>query len=430
MKKALKIAGVTIVSIVLFFLVLELFFRMFVTVRPVENMGWFWKVPDPITGWSQLAGAEGRSFNEIYEYDVAVKINDLGLRSPEDIGYEKPEGVYRILVLGDSFTEAIQVELEETYGQQLARILKKKGYRVEVINAGTGSWGNDQELLWLREEGYKYHPDLIILQIFARNDFENNYQPFESVRLGANYKPYFHLVNGKLKLELFPYDPEKAPPVAEKEKVPKPPPGPLTKVGEWLHHHSYFYRWFDPRIRLMAPRFAAMLSRWGLIKPGEEIQVVSMQDKGHMPIVFECYRKDYDEEWEEAVALTSAILAEMKAEAEGMGADFVAMLANAPEEVDPRFWKRLQAQYPVMKSPEFSVDSPEDHMLAVLAANDIPALDLRPAFRKEIAEHKTLLHYPVNGHWNPRGHALAARELARFLEELGLPPQEYKTPPR
>jgi hypothetical protein len=268
------------------------------------------------------------------------------------------------------------------------------------------------------------------LQIFARNDFENNYQPFESVRLGANHKPYFHLVDGELKLELFPYDPEKAPPVTESEKAPVPPPGPLTPVGEWLHRHSHFYRWFDPRIRLMAPHFAATLSRWGVIKPGEEIQVVSMQDKSAMPIVFECYRKHYDDEWEKAVMLTNAILAEMKSEAEAMGADFVAMLANAPEEVDPRFWKRMQRQYPVLQSPEYDVNSPEDHMLAVLAANDIPALDLRPAFRKEIAEHKVLLHYPVNGHWNPKGHRLAAQELARFLAELGLPPQEYRATPQ
>jgi len=419
--RLLKLLAVTLVSLLIFFLVLEVVFRLFVPVRPVENMGWFWKVPDPITGWSAEPGAEGRSFNDVYEYDVHVKINDLGLRSP-DIGYEKPGDVYRILVLGDSFTEAIQVELEETFGQQLARILNEKGCRVEVINAGVGGWGNDQELLWLKNEGYKYHPDLIILQIFPRNDFMNNYQPLESANMGANLKPYFRVVDGELKLELFPYDPEKAPPVEGKGtvvKAEKPPPGPLTPVGKWLFRHSHFWRWFDPRIRLTAPRFAAYLARLGLIKPGRETEIVA-QGEDYFPLTFNAYRIDYDEDWQRASEVTAAIFAEMKREAEAMGADLVAVLANSPEEVYPRFWKRLQKQYPAMQSPEFSPDAAQEHMLAVLAAEGIPALDLRDAFREEAKARRQMLHYPVDGHWNPAGHALAAEELARFLEAQGL----------
>ena len=420
--RALKILGVTLLSLFLFLLALEGAFRLFVPVRPVEDMGWFWKAPDPITGWSAQPGAAGRSFNDVYEYDVEVKINALGLRSPEYIGYEKPPGVYRILVLGDSFTEAIQVALEDTFGQQLARILNESGCRVEVINAGVGGWGNDQELLWLKNEGYKYHPDLIILQVFPRNDFMNNYQPLESANMGANLKPYFRMENGQLKLELFPYDPAKAPPVRGKDvvrQVEAPPPGPLTPVGEWLFQHSYVWRWFDPRIRLVAPRVAARLAQLGLIKPGRETRNLA-QGEDYFPLTFNAYRIDYDDDWQRASEVTAAIFAEIKREAEAMGADVVAVLANAPEEVYPRFWRRLQSRYPQMQSPEFSPDAAHEHMLAVLAAVGIPALDLRPAFEREARERGRLLHYPVDGHWNPEGHALAARELARFLETQGL----------
>ncbi len=420
--KLLKILGASLFGVGLALVLLEVFFRLFVPVRPVEPPGWFWKAPDPITGWSAEPGAEGRSYNEVYEYDVEVKINDLGLRSPENIGYEKSEGVYRILVLGDSFTEAIQVALEETFGQQLARILNEEGCRVEVINAGVGGWGNDQELLWLKNEGYKYHPDLIILQIFPRNDFMNNYQPLEAANMGANLKPYFRMVDGELELELFPYDPEKAPPVQGKNVVveaERHPPGPLTPVGEWLFRHSYFWRWFDPRIRLIAPDFAAWLARTGLIKPGRETRNQA-QGANYLPITFNAYRMDYDEDWQRASEVTAAIFAEMKREANAMGADLVAVLANASEEVYPRAWKRLQARYPALQSPEFSPDSAHEHMLAVLAAEGIPTLDLRDAFRQASAEQRRMLHYRVDGHWTPAGHALAARELARFLQEQGL----------
>ena len=421
MKKLLILLSVTLSSMMVALLLLELFFRLFVPVRPVENMGWFWKVPDPITGWSGLPGAEGRSFNDVYEYDVAVKINQRGLRSP-DIGYEKSDGVYRIMILGDSFTEAIQVELEETFGQQLARLLQDQGCRVEVINAGVGGWGNDQELLWLREEGYKYHPDLIILQVFPRNDFMNNYQPLEAANMGANLKHYFRLVDGQLQLELFPFDPEKAPPVTGENVVVKPepvPPGLLAPVGDWLFRHSHFYRWTDPRIRIMAPKFAAKLARLGIIKPGRETQIIAQGDD-YLPITFNAYRLDYDEDWEQAAALTGALFSEIKWTASSMNAGLVAILANAPEEVYPPFWKQLQKRFPPLQSPDFSPDSAHEHMLALLAAEDIPALDLRNAFRQAWEEQNRLLHYPVDGHWNSAGHALAARELAQFLEVQGI----------
>ena len=420
--KLIKILGITLASILLFLIVLEVLFRLFVPVRPPEPPGWFWKVPDPITGWSLQPGAEGRWFNEVYEYDVHIKINDLGLRSP-DIGYEKPEGVYRILILGDSYTEAVQVELEETFGQQLARILNEQGCQVEVIQMGVGSWGNDQELLWLENEGYKYHPDLIILQIFPRNDIRNNYQPLESAVMGANLKPYFTLDGGELQLHLFPYHPDKAPPVHDPRattKVEPPPPGPLTPLGEWLFQHSYLYRWFEPRIRIVAPRLAAWLARTGFIKPGRETQEMGQKNPHALPITFYSYRVEYDEEWERASALTQAILARMKQDAQQMGADLVAVLANAPEEVNPRAWKALQRQYPDLQSDAFSPQAAHEHILHLLAAEDIPALDLRPAFRQALKETHRPLHFAIDGHWTPEGHALAARELARFLQDQAL----------
>ncbi|NOX62171.1 MAG: hypothetical protein GXP42_09540 [Chloroflexi bacterium] len=424
MKRALKIIGFTLLNIVLVLLAVEAFFRAFVPVHPVESMGWFWRVPDPITGWSLEPGAEGRSYNEMYEYDVAVKVNSRGLRSPESIGYEKPEGVYRIMVLGDSFVEGIQVELEETFGQQLSRILNEKGHRVEVINAGVGGWGNDQELLWLREEGYKYKPDLIILTLYPRNDFMNNHQPLESANMGANLKPYFRLEEGELKLELFPFDPAQAPPVEREDAVVKPdpvPPGPLTPVGEWLWRHSYFYRWVDPRIRLLAPRFAASLARLGVLKPGKEMRLLA-QGEDYVPLAYNIYDTEPDEEWQAAYEMTVALLGEIKKEARDMGADLVAVLANSPEEVYPGYWDQVEARYPRMKGKSWSMEAAHARMLAALAENDIPALDLRPAFRREAERRGHMLHFAIDGHWNREGHQVAAQEIARFLEMLNLLP--------
>ena len=294
-----------------------------------------------------------------------------------------------------------------------------------MINAGVGGWGNDQELLWLRNEGYKYHPDLIILALYPRNDFMNNYQPLESANMGANHKPYFRLEDGQLKLELFPFDPAKAPPVEREDAVvtPEPiPPGPLTRLGEWLWKHSHFYRWVDPRIRVIAPRLAAFLARLGLIKPGQETRLLA-QGEDYIPLAYNIYNTEPDEDWQAAYDVTVAILAEIKKEAQNMGADLVAVLANSPEEVYPGYWDRIENQYPRMKGKSWSMEAAHQRMLAALAANDIPALDLRPAFRREFERSGHMLHFVMDGHWNPEGHKIAAQELARFIAPNGQCPR-------
>ena len=53
-----------------------------------------------------------------------MKINPLGLRDREDITKEKPPGVYRIVVLGDSTTVGWGVPFEKLYPKLLERSLK------------------------------------------------------------------------------------------------------------------------------------------------------------------------------------------------------------------------------------------------------------------------------------------------------------------
>ncbi|MCO6452542.1 MAG: hypothetical protein J5I90_17310 [Caldilineales bacterium] len=419
-----KILAITFVSIVVSLFAIEICFRAAVPVHPAEAMGWFWKVPDPITGWSLIPGAEGRSYNEMYEYDVWVKVNDLGLRSPLDIGYEKPEGVYRILVLGDSFVEATQVELEETFGQQLGDILRERGLQVEVINAGTGGWGNDQELFWLREEGRKYDPDLVVLSIYPRNDFMNNYQPLESANNGANLKPYFTLVDGELVPQLYPFDPDQAPPVEHDEAVvvpEDPPPGPLTALGGLLKQHSYLYRWIDPRLRLANPPFAASLARLGLLEPGKETRLTA-QGSNYVPMAYNIYRTNHDEEWQAAFEISEAIFAAIQAETGSMGADLVTVLANSPEEVYPDYWDFVEAQYPPMRGQDWSKAEAHDLLLPMLEKLGIPALDLRPAFRDASEQAGHMLHFKVDGHWTAEGHAVVGKALADYLDQLGVIP--------
>jgi hypothetical protein len=391
---------------------------------PAEAMGWFWRAPDATTGWAMQPNTSGRSFNQMYEFDVAVAVNSRGLRAPESIGYAKPEGVYRIVVLGDSFVEAIQVELEEIFSQELGRLVAaESGKPVEVINVGAGGWGNDQQLLWLKEEGYKYSPDLIILAVYPRNDFLNNYEPLESANIGRIAKPFYSLENGELRLNYFPFNPDETPPVVTESATvtPEPvPPGPLTGMGEWLRQRSALYRYADPRIRIAAPQFAAWLGRTGFIKPGRETSELA-QGENYVPLANQIYKRPMDAEWQPAIEVTAAIFAEFQRTATGMGAATSAVLINAQEQVYPRDWESMLTRYPVMRTWDLDLYAAQERAAEVLTAAGVPVLDLVPYFQEQTTSAPPL-HYTHDGHWTPAGHSLAARATFNFLASSGVIP--------
>jgi lysophospholipase L1-like esterase len=101
-------------------------------------------------------------------YGVEVKINSKGLRDYE-YSYEKPVGTYRILVLGDSIAFGWGVNFSNIYSKLLEKKLNinnpKEKY--EIINSGVINYQLNEELFYLKNEGFKYSPDLIILGYFV-----------------------------------------------------------------------------------------------------------------------------------------------------------------------------------------------------------------------------------------------------------------------
>ena len=97
------------------------------------------------------------------EYDVTFTINSLGLRDDEMSSPKKPAGVYRVLVLGDSFVQGYTVERENLFVDILERWWQAEGRKVDVINAGTEGYSTDQEVLWFQLHGRDFQPDLVVL---------------------------------------------------------------------------------------------------------------------------------------------------------------------------------------------------------------------------------------------------------------------------
>ena len=107
------------------------------------------------------------------EIKVQFRINSMGVRSDREYPFEKPQGIIRIVGLGDSFTQGYEVDLHETYLYRLEQMLKAQGLPVEVINLGVSGHGNAEELLMLREFALRFRPDVVVVGYYS-NDLRDN----------------------------------------------------------------------------------------------------------------------------------------------------------------------------------------------------------------------------------------------------------------
>ena len=99
------------------------------------------------------------------EFAIHIYTNGQGFRTDaarRDTPLAKPADTTRILFLGPSFTFGWGSEIEDTFVARIGEALRASGRRVEVINAGIPSQGSDQQLCWLRAEGHRYEPDLVV----------------------------------------------------------------------------------------------------------------------------------------------------------------------------------------------------------------------------------------------------------------------------
>ena len=108
-----------------------------------------------------------------------VTLNSHGLRGRE-IPYEKPAGEKRVLLLGDSVTFGWGVGDGETFADAMGPLLASATGRAwEVINAGVNGYNTQQEEAYLRTEGIRFDPDLVILT-YVSNDTDPIINPIET----------------------------------------------------------------------------------------------------------------------------------------------------------------------------------------------------------------------------------------------------------
>jgi hypothetical protein len=144
----------------------EIYFRVFkpqsIIPRYVET--------SPYGIRKNIAAVRGKMITS--EYRHGFDTNSQGFRGFREYSLEKPSNVYRIIALGDSVTLGHGVEDDETF----CAVLEKRLSQIrptEVINMGVSGFGTAEELIQLRNIGFKYNPDLVILAYFPNDPYNN-----------------------------------------------------------------------------------------------------------------------------------------------------------------------------------------------------------------------------------------------------------------
>lgn len=366
--------------------------------------------PDPVRGWKLLP--DEVAFQRTADYSVQVAVNSLGLRDVEH-AYEPAPGVFRIVVLGDSYMEAYQVPLEQSLPRLLEAALA--GRSVEVINLGVGGYGTTQEFLALRDEGLRYQPDLVLLAFYPGNDILNNSRPLQRALIGDGElkvfgRPYAHAddLSGPLRIEL---------PDAE-------------AVSDYMHAKaqkragSGFSRLVRPleptllfnRIERAIAALRERVPRQGAHDPHVVFGWPFLVDYSE-EAARDLAREEYDAYWSEAWRVTRRVLLEADRLSAEHGARFAVFTVPSDFQVQAGAMDLLESRYAPLR---FDADKMERELAAFTADAEIPLLALTPAFRREAEANRVLFHLIEDRHWNAAGHELATAELVGFLERESL----------
>jgi hypothetical protein len=330
----------------------------------------------------------GFRYTQIQEGRALIRINSAGFRDREHT-LQKPAGVFRIAVLGDSFAEALQVDESRTFWSVLERELQPcpalAGKTVEVLNFGVSGFGTAQELELLRSRVWAYQPDLVLLAFLPGNDVRNNSPTLEPDRR----RPFYRLVGDRLELDRsFLEDPE----------VVRMRTSTSVWLKDVLRRNSL----------LMALVYHAR-HREPAAPADAQSSEVGLDDRVFAP--------PHDDNWRAAWQVTEGILSLMATEVRQHDSRLVIAVLNNAVQVapDPAVTQAMADRLNVG-----DIDEPDRRLQQFGEREGVPIILITPPMREIARRERVYFHgfantAPGTGHWNELGHRTAGEILAREL---------------
>lgn len=313
------------------------------------------------------------------EFRVALETDAHGLRDDYHGDAKKPEGTYRVLCLGDSFTLGYTVSREDLFVDLLEHWWQAEGRKVEVVNAGVQAYSTDQQLAWLEEHGAAWAPDLVLMFAYENDLYWNLKDAY-----AGSAKPVYDDRGARVPGEL-------------QDRMTRSPLE-RTAIGNKLLRRQ------------------TKLERISVI--GTEATILAEQAMLLVQpptLVAEAERR------------TSAIFHQAGAAARKLGAKLVVCPIPSHSQVDPRYADEVMGAK-IMELPRDKWDPALPYeMLKRAAGNGAElVLDPLPVIRAAHAAGPSQ-YYEVDWHLAPAGNRTLAEYLHNALDERSLLPEKVNT---
>jgi hypothetical protein len=345
-------------------------------------------------GWKLRAGATGIVTSENRQF---VRINSHGFRDVERT-YDKPENTIRIAVLGNSWTEALQVPQDKTYSAVLERKLAVSpcftGKRVEVLNFGVAGYSTGQELMTLQQEVWKYQPDFILLALYPARDIANNVRELNNA-VNPEQSPYFLFDGDKLVLD----DSFRSLPTLQPRQVA------LQNLRYSVNQH----------VRVLEA--IGTLQRWGKVRIAMAALEQKADNAGVDNLEYTIYLPPIDPVMRKAWRVTEALLIAMRDDVRSHHAQFRLLVLPTRPQLIP---DREKQQALLQKIGVTNFDYADKRISEFGAREGITVIELAPTLAAYASENNVYLNgfNPSNsgkGHWNEIGNRVAAEAIAAQL---------------
>ncbi len=318
-----------------------------------------------------------------------MQINSAGFRDLERTK-AKPPNTYRIAVLGDSYVEALQIERAESFSAVIEAKLKNcqalAEKQPEVLSFGISGFGTAQELLLLRHYVWDYHPDLIVLLMCPQNDIADN-----SRRLTENeVRPFYEQHADSLELDHS----------FQTHPLYRIAQGKSTKFKVDLINRF--------RLLQLYARFRRPADR-------QDPSATDLADRNLVDNL--CYFEPEQPAWKEAWSLTERLLLELQQETKQHKVPLYVVIGTTGIQLDPREHVRTAFRHGLDVSDLFYF---EQRIENFAENHQISAIGLGQPMAEYAQANQVFLHgFPntakSSGHWNTKGHRLAAEIVANRL---------------
>jgi hypothetical protein len=222
MKTIKSLLLVTFPSVIVIFIILEIASRLFFPGNMAASS--YYDNKDKMVKYNHDDGETGLwTKGNLSQLRANWRINNEGWNSPVDYFAEKKDGVTRIAIIGDSYIEAFQVDIDRSYPYVLSDLLGEKS---EVYSFGISGAQLSQYLHIARYVEKKFSPDVYIFNI-VHNDFDEsiNGTPNKRMFLTVKYE------SGSF-TEIQPEQPER-----DYTKVPLSSLFKLSSFFRYLYHN-------------------------------------------------------------------------------------------------------------------------------------------------------------------------------------------------